>query len=125
MEQIIDTKSQRLRWISHNGVKIFFGDLSDLDSKGYYDVLLEVQNVYEQQAPQSILTILDISNSFISKESQALQKKITKLGISRHAAVVGITGLKKILAQAVRTDLYWANSMEDAKDWIVKKDQGK
>jgi hypothetical protein len=41
-------------------------------------------------------------------------------GISRKAAAVGITGFKKAIAMLLRRDLYWANSLEDAKEWLAK-----
>lgn len=42
-------------------------------------------------------------------------------GTSSSAAAVGITGFKKAIAVLIRRDLYWADSLEEAKDWLAEQ----
>ena len=34
-------------------------------------------------------------------------------------ALVGITGIKRVLAQMLKRDMHFAKSMEDAKEWLA------
>ncbi len=44
-------------------------------------------------------------------------------GYTKIRAVLGVTGVKKMIAKAIRRDIYFAESEEDAKEWIVKNSQ--
>jgi hypothetical protein len=44
-------------------------------------------------------------------------------GISKAAATVGLTGFQKAIAVLIRNDMFWADSVEEAQDWLAE--QGK
>lgn len=79
-----------------------------------------------QQLEGSVLCLVDIRDSVGSSEVVAIMKnsaKRTKPYI-RKMAVVGVTGVKRILADAVvrfsGRDLVFFDDMQSAQEWLVK-----
>jgi hypothetical protein len=70
--------------------------------------------------------IYEVGNTFGNKAFTDRAKdwaKFTKAqGLSYGSAVIGLTGVKKILAKAIKPDMYWANDLEDAKNWLANRD---
>jgi hypothetical protein len=42
-------------------------------------------------------------------------------GISKGAAAIGITGFKKALAVLIKRYLHYADSLEEAKEWLAEQ----
>ena len=43
------------------------------------------------------------------------------LGISRARATVGVKGIQKIIARAIKKGMYYAGSVDEAKEWLVNQ----
>lgn len=113
--------SGRVSWITHKGKDILFVDASGLREEAYLQVLDEVEEVYCNLDPQSTLVLLDVTDSTSSTETTERQKRLAAYKVAKHAAVVGVTGLKRIIAQAVRKDFHFATSIEEGKEWLVRQ----
>ena len=61
----------------------------------------------------------------MSKEPKERAKKLVAdlnaEGYSLISACFGITGIQRIIANAVKRDMYFARDIEDAKNWLVKQ----
>jgi hypothetical protein len=113
--------SDRVSWITHQSKKILFVDTAGLRDETYLQVLDEVEKVYQTLPQQSTLVLIDVTDSVSSVETTEKQKALAAYRVAKHAAVVGVTGLKMIIARAVRRDFYYATSLEDGKDWLVRQ----
>lgn len=116
------------KWITYKGVKIMLTDYSDFKNDTQ---ALQMENdaadaVICQQLEGSVLCLVDIRETVGSSDAVAIMKnsaKRTKPYI-RKMAVVGVTGVKRILADAVirfsGRDLLMFDDLQSAQEWLVK-----
>ena len=118
------------KWIEHKGKKIFYLDFSGFG----YDVsaleaeMKEANPIVCAQPENSTLVITDVRGTVASKEAMPLYKAVAAKTkpYARKSAVVGITGYRKVLLQAVA--IFSGRSfgsftdLDEAKDWVVEED---
>jgi hypothetical protein len=114
--------SDRVSWIEHKGVKILYADYSGTSEEEFVQVVDEFENELAKQTPGSVVTLTNVTNTVITNELRTRLRELTERtrGISRKAAAVGITGFKRAIAVLLRRDLYYATSLEEAKDWLAE-----
>ena len=117
-----------VQWIDHRGKKILFIQVSGLDEEGYLAALDEAEKeLLRQPANSSILTLWDISGSHITLKTKArgdqLVAALEEKGITSTTAMVGVTALQRVVAQAISkgAGMHYAQSLEAAKDWLVQQ----
>lgn len=115
--------SDRVSWIEHKGVKILYADYSGTSEDEFVKIVGEFEAVLAQQAPGSVVTLTNVTNTVVTNKVKARLKEMTERtgGISKAAAAVGITGFKRAIAILMRRDLHYALSMEEAKDWLAEQ----
>jgi hypothetical protein len=121
----------RSQWIEHGGKRILYADytnFSESDFEALRAEVVEVETEIARQPENSVLSLTDIRGSVASREAVDLFKKsaVVAKKYIRKQAVVGVTGLKKIVFDAV-VKLSGQNAtafddLETAKDWLVKQD---
>ena len=118
--------SEHIQWIEHKGEKILYIDYSNLTIDEILRVLDQVtEEVLRQPKGSTILTLTNMKNTRTTKEMNERAKEMSA-AIKEHVglsavAIVGLRGIQKVIAQAVRTDIYYADSIEAAKDWLVSR----
>jgi hypothetical protein len=114
---------ERVKWVEYNGKEILFTDYSNLKGQDMIDVTQEYERIIQESGKDLILQLLDFTGATMTKESADLAKKNEEQekekGITKHAACIGVTGLKRAIAKVVKPDMFYANSLEDAKDWLI------
>ena len=115
--------SDRVTWIEHKGTRILYADYTGLSGEAYIRVIEEFKNELKQHPLGSVVTLTNVTDSNVSEEVKNKFKELTDqtAGISKAAATIGVTGFKKAIAVLIRRDLYWADSPEDAKDWLANQ----
>ncbi len=115
------------RWIDHKGQRIFVCDYSGFknDLEALKAENSAVQAELTAQPRDSVLELVDIRDTVGSREAVSLIKASasrTKPHI-RKSAVLGITGVLKVLAQGVSRvsglGLTLFEQEDAAKDWLV------
>jgi hypothetical protein len=83
------------------------------------------KNKLSQQSPGSVVTLSNVTDSHVSSDVKGKFKELADQtrGISKAAATVGLTGFQKAIAVLIRNDMFWADSVEEAQDWLAE--QGK
>jgi hypothetical protein len=113
------------RQIDYKGLRIFYADYSDY-GRDIGALRAEVDHfdaVIEQQ--KGALVLVDIRNTVTSSEVVSLMKESTARtkGHVARTAVVGVSGIQRVLAQAVARfagePLMLFNDVEAAKEWLV------
>ena len=116
------------KWIEHKGKRIFYADFANFG----YDVdaleaeMKEVDALLCTLPKNSVLTITDVRGTVASKEAVQLFKASAAetQPYELKAAVVGVTGYRKVLLDAVSLfsgQSFGAfNDLEEAKDWVVE-----
>jgi hypothetical protein len=84
---------------------------------------METEILKYKNQPGVIYTISDITNSHIAADVKTRFDALVKStdGISRAKATVGVQGIQKIIANAIKKDMHFAASVDDAKEWLVNQ----
>ena len=117
---------KHVQWIEHKGVRILF-----LNGKG----LAEAENFEAQEElKQELLkdrssppVLVDLSNTVMTQKTSGKSKEVaaaTKaIGMpDGPTAVVGLNKLQKAVAQLFGRGSHYFDSLDQAKEWLVKED---
>jgi len=115
--------SERIRWMEHKGARILCADYSGLSGQEYLDLIQEFEDELLKQPPGSLVTLTDVTGTTITNEVRDRFKLLAErsAGISKGSATIGVTGFKRAIAVLIRKDLYYAASLEDAKEWLAEQ----
>ena len=123
--EVLEEAKRLMKWITYKGKEILIHDYTNLLPKQIGPLVEAVAHITFETGKKNLLVIVDISNSYGNKEDVNAFKtagKVYRL-IVKKTAVLGITGLKKILINVVskfsKIDAKQFNSIEEAKEWLV------
>jgi hypothetical protein len=116
--------SERVKWIEYRGKKILFCDFSNHDEQQYLVGVEEMETELLKLKPDTVWPqIVDVTNSTMTKVTSDRGKKtvalLSEANIKTRTAMVGVTGIKRVIAQAISKDVYFAKNMDDAKEWAI------
>lgn len=118
---------ERVQFIQHKGKKIMHINFADCKSDEVLTIIDQAKAAIRTQAKQSVLTLTDVTNTaFNSKVSDALKEFVVhNKPYVVASAVVGVTGLKQIIFNAVMKfsgrKLTAIDSLAEAKDWLAER----
>jgi len=118
-------KTERATFIKHKEKEILFLDFSNTQPHEVLEAIEVAKPLIRSRPAGSVLTLTDVTNARFSeavsdglKEFTAHNKPYVKAG-----AVVGVTGLKRIIFTAVMTfsrrNLETFDDIEQAKHWLA------
>ena len=116
---------ERVQFIEHKGKKLLHLNFAELAAPDVLAVIEQARSVIGKQLPQSVYTLTDVTNtSFNSKVSEAMKEfVIHNKPFVKAAGVVGVTGLKQVIYNAVMKlsgrKLTAFDTMAEAKDWLA------
>jgi hypothetical protein len=118
---------ERVQFIQHKGKKILHINFANCKAEEVLTVIDQAKAIIRTQAQQSVFTLTDVTNTaFNSTVSDAIKEFVVhNKPYVVASAVVGVTGLKQIIYNAVmkfsgRT-LTAFDSLTEAKDWLAKR----
>jgi hypothetical protein len=115
----------RVRFIEHAGRRVLFLNYSHCDVSMLKAVAEEGHRVIALEQPNSVLTLNDVTGTTFDKESVAvLQAKVAANALYvRRAAVVGISGLQRLIYEGVQAfskrRIPHFETREEALSWLV------
>lgn len=116
---------EKVRFILYKAKRICYVDFSNASIDEMLTRIKEAQRLIASEPPNSVLTLTDFTNSHYDREVSNALKEYAKSNkpYVKAAAVVGITGLKEIMLNAVtlftRRSMTSFGSLEEAKEWLV------
>jgi Cu2+-containing amine oxidase len=116
----------KVRFITHAGKKLLHLDFSHCKPDEALDIIARAKKVIAQQPEQSLLTLTDVTDTRFSDAVAQEMKHFTAHNrpFVRAAAVVGVTGLKRIIFEAVIAfsgrKVTTFDSIEKAKQWLAE-----
>jgi len=117
--------SERVRWITHEGKRILYNDYQGLSGDEFVEVIRQSEQAVLNSGQTLVYVINNVADSYMNAESTAAAKAWVKnckeKGIQMVLSLVGVTGIRRVIAQAIKRDMHFAKSLEDAKDWIAKQ----
>ncbi len=117
---------ERVQFIQHKGKKILHLNFADCKAHEVLEVIERSKAAIKAQPEKSLFTLTDVTNAaFNSQVSDAMKEFVThNKPYVIAAAVVGISGLKQIIFNAVMKvsgrQLHAHGSLNEAKDWLAK-----
>ncbi len=115
-----------VEWIEHKGKKILYIKYSGLSPDDMIALIHESSKIIQESTSQEILTLTDMNDCFVNARFMEESQKVgaITLPLTKKAAILGITNLKKILLKGYNTFVPKPrvpfDNIEEAKDWLVK-----
>jgi len=117
---------EKVRFIQHDGKKILHLDFSRSKAEDVLATISAAKRAIGMQPEKSLLTLTDVTDARFNDAVAQEMKDFTAHNrpFVRAAAVVGVTGLKRIIFEAVIAfsgrKLSTFDSIEKAKQWLVE-----
>ena len=121
MDEIIE---KRAKWIDYKGKEILLNDYTNLQGD-YVEIIEALTSYILNSGKKEILLLIDLNDSYTNK---VVVNGFTEAGkrvrpVVIRTAVLGITGIKKVLLNAVNKlssiDANPFSTEEDAKEWLI------
>jgi hypothetical protein len=118
-------ETERVKFIKHQERDILLLDFSNSGAEEVLKIIEDAKKVICTKPPNSLLTLTDVTNARFNEEVGEGMKQFTAHNkpYVKAGAVVGITGLKRIIFGAVMTfskrKLESFDDVEQAKCWLV------
>ncbi|PKL83198.1 MAG: hypothetical protein CVV24_06170 [Ignavibacteriae bacterium HGW-Ignavibacteriae-3] len=116
----------KIGFIDYKGFKILLFDFSYLNnSKEILEFIKEAGLIARKQVLKSVLVVTDVTEAHYNIEVTQAMKELAKGNAPyiKASAVVGVTGLKKILYDAVikfsGRDIKIFDNRESAMEWLI------
>jgi hypothetical protein len=116
---------ERVQFIQHKGRKILHLNFADCTSNEVLEVIEQAKSAIKTQSPQSVYTLTDVTNTAFDSVVSAAMKDFVlhNKPYIVASAVVGVTGLKQIIFNAVMKlsgrKLTAFENIAAAKDWLA------
>ncbi len=118
-------QTERVRFIRHQEKDILFLDFSNSGTDDVLRTIEDAKRVISGRPEMSLLTLTDVTNARFNEQVGEGMKQLTAHNrpYVKAAAVVGITGLKKIIFGAVmafsRRNIESFDTVDEAKRWLA------
>ncbi len=100
--------------------KAYIMDLNGLNKEEGIELLQEFWSIFKNDT-EPFCTIFDVTHFTVGRDFTKLAKKVADYAkeqkLTRGSAFVGIGGIKKVLAKAIRPGAQWLDTMDDAIKW--------
>ncbi len=117
--------SDRITWVDHKGQKILFGNYSGSSEEEYCSTMDEMKNMLNSLSADTILLVMaDVSNTHATGKVRDKGAEVSNaMGKfkGRAYAVVGVTGIMKVVAKTFVHSIHFVNNLDEAKDWLVEQ----
>lgn len=117
---------ERAQFVQHKGKEIFVLDCSDCKPADAHPIIDECARQVRSRPPKSVRTLTIASGGTFDNEIISKLKDLTK-GNEPHvhkAALVGITGLYKVVVSAIsmfsKREFHLFDTMEEALDFLAE-----
>jgi hypothetical protein len=125
--ELLSQAKARMSWIDYKGKEILYDDYSGLTGDEMAKLIPVITHLTFESGKKDILLIVDVSNGYANKA--AVSQFGESGNISKHlltkTAVLGITGVKKILLNVVNTitslNAKPFSSAEEAKEYLISE----
>lgn len=123
--ELLALAKTRMNWIDYKGKEILYDDYSGLTGEEMANLIPVITHLTFESGKKDILLIVDVTNAYANKA--AVNQFGESGNISKHllkrTAVLGITGVKKILLSVVNKvtslDAKPFSSAEEAKEYLI------
>ncbi len=118
-------ETERVKFIRHQEKEILFLDFSNSGIEEVLKTIEDAKRVMRARPEQSLLTLTDVTNARFNEAVGDGMKQLTDHNRNsvKASAVVGVTGLQKIIFGAIvafsKRNIESFDDVEQAKQWLV------
>ncbi len=113
---------ERIRWIDHKGTKILMLDYSGLLEEKFVLYIEKACEFQVQQVRGKVLVVCDVtgtrSTPRVLRASRQANKTLIENGIQQKLATIGLNRMQRVIANAIKSDMYFASDFNDAVEWL-------
>jgi len=112
---------QYVEILTYKGKEIIYLNMNGLSEEQQLQAIDEAERLFVTK--NDILNMTDVGNTVTSPtvRDRANQLHATHRARIKAQAVVGVSGLKRMIAKGMNKDMYFAKSLDDAKEWLVQQ----
>lgn len=116
--------SKSVQWIEYKGKRILFNNFAGLAGAEYM-AAVEASQQELQKLPDGThyLSLTDTTHVTLTAEMSAKGREVMAMVKKKKlvpvAAIVGISGIAATVAKLVQPTMYFAKTLEEAKEWLV------
>ncbi len=117
----------RVQWIMLRGTRILYMDARDLPESEYIDAQEDLkQEILKDRTSPPVLVQLSNKNTAMTPATTAKSKELAAATKAANlpdgpTAIVGLTGLQKAVAQLFGRGSRFFDTVDEAKEWLVKE----
>ena len=121
---------ERIEEFAHNGKNFVYVDLSNIkNNEDFIKIFEVVKLLIEKYDEYSLYTIINIENILFDTETKEIAAQYLKNNnpYVKYGVVIGLDGIKKIMANAVfklsgRKNMHFAYTKEQAIAWLLQQE---
>ena len=116
----------KVRFIEHEGKSILYLDFSCCKADEVLHAITKARKIVARQAERSLLTLTNVTEARFNDAVTRELKELTTHNrpYVRAAAVVGVTGIKRIIFEAVisfsQRKISTFDTVDKAKQWLIE-----
>lgn len=115
-----------VQWITHKGKRMLFVNGAGLSEAEYIAAMEEMkQEILKERDGAMVLvdaTKTEMTTPTVDKAKEVAAATKAKGIPDRPGVVVGLSGLKRAVAQLFGRGIHFASTIEEGKEWLVKED---
>ncbi len=114
---------ERVKWIEYEGKKILMVDCRDLKEDDYLNAINKYDEMMYERGKDKILSIMDCTNTVTSDKIRDRGKELEEKNknLPLFVSVVGMSGIQRIIANAIKRNMFFAGTIEEAKEWLINQ----
>ena len=110
-------------WINYKGKEILYHNYSNLKEEEYLKAMDDAYKMSVGRPKKSVLCMINVADTYTTRNITKKAKQImedTKV-YQKAIAIVGVSGVKRIIAKMLVKGIYFATDETDAKEWLVRQ----
>ena len=117
--------NDRIKWMRYKGREILLLDFSNLLEEKFYSYIKKATDYQLEHLRGEIYVLCDVTNTRTTPKIQRISREtnriLTESGIKQKLTTVGLNKMQRIIANAIKSDMYFAKDIADAKKWLINQ----
>lgn len=117
--------NNRVKTMQYKGCEILCADYTGLREKEFLAVAEAHEALSMQSRSKELRHLIILTNAYLDadlrKYAADMLERLSAKGFHVKTAAVGISGIQRIILNAVKKDMYAAKTLEDAQEWLAQQ----
>jgi hypothetical protein len=109
--------------VEHRGKRIYYANYANLKPEEFIKGIEELGSVCARSSEKNLLHLLNFTDCVMSSEARdkadEMVVTLQNRGYTIKTACFGVKGLQRVIANAVKKDMFFAKDEAQAKEWLI------